>query len=196
MSAYLRAAEAIREAFDCLVIIVHHSGIAKDRPRGHTSLTGTVDVQLSAARDSRDNIIITVEYMKDGAEGESWASRLEVVEVGEDEDGDTVTSCVVVPVDAGAGDPKKQKQAAGAARVALDLLTRAICDAGEIPPTCNHIPGQMRCVRETLWKRYCDQGMVTESDKPDTQLKAFNRAVTRLQSLGLIGKWNEWVWVI
>jgi hypothetical protein len=83
MSAYLRAAEAIREAFDCLVIIVHHSGIAKDRPRGHTSLTGTVDVQLSAARDSRDNIIITVEYMKDGAEGESWAraglrwSRLE-----------------------------------------------------------------------------------------------------------------------
>lgn len=47
MSAYVRAADTIREAFDCAVIIVHHCGVAGDRPRGHTSLTGAVDAQLA-----------------------------------------------------------------------------------------------------------------------------------------------------
>jgi hypothetical protein len=40
MGAYLAAAEVIAETFDCVVIIVHHCGVAGDRPRGHTSLTG------------------------------------------------------------------------------------------------------------------------------------------------------------
>ena len=34
MSAYVRAAEAIRDAFKCVVIIVHHCGLDDTRPRG------------------------------------------------------------------------------------------------------------------------------------------------------------------
>jgi RecA-family ATPase len=40
MAAYIRAADAIRAAFDCTVIIIHHCGTAGNRPRGHTSLSG------------------------------------------------------------------------------------------------------------------------------------------------------------
>jgi RecA-family ATPase len=36
MTAYIRATDAIREAFDCTVVIVHHCGIDGTRPRGHT----------------------------------------------------------------------------------------------------------------------------------------------------------------
>jgi hypothetical protein len=43
---------------------------------------------------------MTVEYMKDGATGDTIVSRLEKVEVGIDEDGDPITSCVVVPSEA------------------------------------------------------------------------------------------------
>jgi RecA-family ATPase len=32
MSKFIRAADAIRAAFDCLVIIVHHCGIVGNRP--------------------------------------------------------------------------------------------------------------------------------------------------------------------
>ena len=35
MSAYVRAAEAIRDRFGCVVIIVHHCGYDETRPRGH-----------------------------------------------------------------------------------------------------------------------------------------------------------------
>jgi AAA domain len=38
MGNYVRAAEAIRDAFKCVVIVVHHCGLDETRPRGHTSL--------------------------------------------------------------------------------------------------------------------------------------------------------------
>jgi AAA domain len=100
MTAYIHAADAVREVFGCAVIIVHHCGIEGTRPRGHTSLTGAVDAQLSVKRDAAGNIEMKVEWMKDGPEGETIWSRLEPVEVGIDQDGEKITSCVVVPVEA------------------------------------------------------------------------------------------------
>jgi hypothetical protein len=99
MSAYVRAADAIREAFNCAVLIVHHCGINDSRPRGHTSLTGAADAQLSVKRDGAGTILVTVECRKDGQEGEAVASKLESVEVGSDEDGEPITSCVIVPAE-------------------------------------------------------------------------------------------------
>jgi hypothetical protein len=96
MSAYVRAADAIRETFDCSVMIVHHCGINDNRPRGHTSLTGAADAQLAVTRDG-DNVFVKVEFMKVGQEGETIASRFEQVEVGTDEDGEPITSGVVTP---------------------------------------------------------------------------------------------------
>ena len=52
MAAYIKAADAVREAFNCAVIVVHHCGIDTSRPRGHTSLTGAVDAQLAVKRDA------------------------------------------------------------------------------------------------------------------------------------------------
>jgi hypothetical protein len=88
MSAYVRAADSLREAFDCAVIVVHHCGVDGTRPRGHTSLSGAADAQLCVNRDAASNIIMTVEYLKDGPPGDSIVSRLESVKVGIDEDGD------------------------------------------------------------------------------------------------------------
>jgi hypothetical protein len=99
MSNYVRAADAIRDAFGCAVLIVHHCGINDSRPCGHTSLTGAADAQIAVRRDINGNIGVTVEFLKDGEAGETIASELESVEVGTDEDGDTITSCVVVETD-------------------------------------------------------------------------------------------------
>jgi hypothetical protein len=101
-AAYIRAADAIRHAFGCVVIIVHHCGVDATRPRGHTSLIGAVDAQLAVKRDAAENIVVTVERMKDGSDGETIVSKLEAVDVGTDVDGDVITSCVVVPVDGAA----------------------------------------------------------------------------------------------
>ena len=100
MSAYVRAADAIREAFDCSVLIVHHCGINDSRPRGHTSLTGAADAQLAVKRDHALNIVVTVEFMKDGEAGAEIVSKLDIFEIGLDEDGDPINCGVVVEAEA------------------------------------------------------------------------------------------------
>ena len=100
MGAYIKATDTIREAFDCSVLVVHHCGINDSRPRGHTSLTGAADARLSVTRDAAKNILVDVEFMKDGEGSGTIVSALESVEVGVDEDGESVTSCVVVEAEA------------------------------------------------------------------------------------------------
>jgi hypothetical protein len=98
MAAYIKAADLIREAFGCAVLIVHHCGVDSKRPRGHTSLTGAADAQLAVKR-AGETIVTTVEWMKDGPEGESLYSILKVMTVGQDSDGEDITSCVVLEAD-------------------------------------------------------------------------------------------------
>ena len=96
MGAYIKATDAIRQAFDCSVLVVHHCGNDGSKPRGHTSLTGAADARLAVTRDAAKNILVNVEFMKDGDAGETIVSALENLEVGFDEDGEPITSCVVV----------------------------------------------------------------------------------------------------
>lgn len=100
MSSYVRAADAIRDAFQCAVILVHHCGLDANRPRGHTSLTGAADCQIAVKKNATDVITATVEWMKDGPDGDNFSSFLETLEVGTDEDGDPITSCVLVETEA------------------------------------------------------------------------------------------------
>lgn len=194
MAAYIRAADAIREAFHCAVLIVHHCGIAGDRPRGHTSLSGADDAQIAVERKDDGLIIAQVEHMKDSEAGATALSRLESVDLGCDDDGDPITSCVVVPAD-GEQIPTKKKQVSGATKIALDLLIRALADDGKKAPASNHIPtGVVTCAID-LWRRYCYDGMLTESQDADTKRKAFHRASKRLQELRIIGVWQDHVWL-
>jgi hypothetical protein len=96
MGNYVKATDAIREAFNCAVLVVHHCGVNDSRPRGHTSLTGAADARLAVTRDAAKNILVDVEFMKDGEGSGTIVSALENLEVGLDEDGELITSCVVV----------------------------------------------------------------------------------------------------
>lgn len=192
MTAYIASADALRIAFGCAVLVVHHCRIDGTRPRGHTSLTGAVDAQIAVKKDEAGLISATVEYMKDGPEGETFASRLRVVALGEDEDGDPITSCVIEPTD-------EQSDAAprvrGAAAVALEMLRRAIADAGEVLPASRHYPDKTLGVKLDLWRAYCSEGGLTTADTPDAKRKAFVRATQTLRERQIIGIWGDFVWI-
>jgi hypothetical protein len=192
MTRYINAADAIRAAFNCAVIIVHHCGTNETRPRGHTSLTGNIDAQLAAKRDAANNVIITVEYMKDGAEGEVITSTLEVETVGTDEDGEPITSCVIVPAIA---QPAGKKVTPGAL-LALEFLREAINEGGTPTRTNSRVPNGVKTVPITRWKDLYFKGVGTDSDKPDSKRKAFERAVKKLQAIKAIGVWDGVVWVV
>jgi hypothetical protein len=191
MTAYIAAADALRDTFDCAVLIVHHCGVDGTRPRGHTSLTGAADAQLAVKRDAANNIIVTVEWMKDGAEGEIIASALEVETVGTDEDGEPITSCVIVSATAQpTGKPLPPKS-----QLALNLLREAIDDEGTVGPTNSRVPHGAKTVPISLWKSYFFNGTGTDLDKPDSKRRAFNRALEKLQGAKVIGLWSGVVWI-
>ena len=93
MARFLAAAEKVAQELSCAVVIVHHCGIDASRPRGHTSLSGAVESQLKVERiDDSGEVIVTVELAKDFAEGTEIVSRLQRIELGNDADGDPITS--------------------------------------------------------------------------------------------------------
>ena len=54
MSDYIKAVDAVREAFNCAVLVVHHCGHEASSPRGHTFLTGHCPVSEPVRRNDSD----------------------------------------------------------------------------------------------------------------------------------------------
>jgi hypothetical protein len=165
MANYIRAADAMRDAFGCVVAIIHHCGIDGDRPRGHTSLTGASDVQLAVERDETGNITTTVEYMRDGEAGEVIHSRLQRVELGSDDDGDTISSCAIVPVGEVVAVGQRLK---GNVRLVYEALCDAIIEYGKPIP---QIPDKNGCPIEAVRTLFF-QRKISSSDKPDSKRRA------------------------
>jgi hypothetical protein len=110
MAAYLKAANAIEAAFACLVVVIHHCGVNESRPRGHSSMTGAADVQIKVTKDDDGVISAVLELAKDLEEGATFPSRLKVMHLGDDPDGDRITSCVIDGVDGDAAPITNEKR--------------------------------------------------------------------------------------
>jgi hypothetical protein len=198
MAAYIRAVDAIRDAFDCLVIVVHHCGHEGQRPRGHSSLMGALDVQIAVRKDIAGNVVAEVELSKDGEAGLAFTSRLKVVEIGRDQEVDHITSCVIEAVDGTATTNKASKPArlAKSAKNALRALEAAIAERGEIPPASNHIPIGVRAVSVCVWRDYAYRMGVSGSDEARARQKAFKDGWENLVASGHVAVWDPWVWIV
>jgi len=203
MAAYIRAADVIRETFKCTVAIIHHCGVAGDRPRGHTSLTGAVDAQLAVRRDNAGIITVKVEWLKDGEEGAEIVSWLKPIELGADSYGDPIKSCVVVaddPVARLMATPAGQIVRPGVAKLkpkatlGLDHLRACIAEAGrEAPVSTTHIPAGARVVTLDEWGEWLGKaGVINVEGNPREQ---FKRIREELQNAKLIGVWEGLVWL-
>lgn len=100
MTAAVRAGDVIRAETGAAVVFIHHPAKnAASGGRGHSSLYGAVDLELNLVRNGDDRRAI-VKKNRDGMDGTEYPFRLDVVDLGTDDEGDPVTSCVAVPTDA------------------------------------------------------------------------------------------------
>jgi hypothetical protein len=194
MSAYVSAADKLRERFHCLVIIIHHCGVDATRPRGHTSLTGAVDAQIAVKRGAGNVIVATVEWMKDGPEGAVIASKLKVIEIGTDENGEIVTSCVVEDAEEPAASKSANGRLSPKDKIALDTLKRAVAAHGKPAPGHNHIPPSATVVDVDTWRRFYLAGTSADDQSDDTRRKAWRDARDRLMAHQIISVCDEMVW--
>lgn len=183
--------DLIRRATGAHVMLVHHTGKDAARgARGHSSLRAAIDTEIELTRDEVGQITAEVTKQRDGPTGYRFAYTLRQVELGRDQDGDPVTSCLVEPVEtARAG----HAEVTGSARVALDLLDKVLAEAGEIHRKPHYPSG--RGVALDRWRDAClEAGSLSASDNRETQLKAFRRAREGLEVSRLIVVRDELVW--
>jgi len=99
MTALIRNIDAIREATNSHIMLVHHSGKDVARgARGHSSLRAATDTEIEVQNDDGNRAAI-VTKQRDYQGGETFAFDLKPVMLGVDQDGDEVSSCVVEPTD-------------------------------------------------------------------------------------------------
>src|SRR5690606_37406831 len=100
MTAFIKNVDRIRHATGAHIMIVHHTGKdAAKGARGHSSLRAATDTEIEISVDETEIRLAKVTKQRDLPGGEEFAFKLDAVALGVDDDGDTVTTCVVLPVE-------------------------------------------------------------------------------------------------
>lgn len=189
MTEVISAADYLRDEFKSATTFVHHSGKDIDKgARGHSSLFAAADCVLAVS----DRIAL-VEKVRDGVAGERFPFALNPVDLGEDADGDMVTTCLLehtdvsgLPIPAAKGIGKNQKQV-------LDALRTLVADAGVRSPGSSAIPaGVLTASFEELCRRIEPKHPAL---KPWQVKKKVNEALTGLEGSGHAGLHGDIVWL-
>ncbi len=135
MGQIIAAAKELQTLIGGLVLLVHHTGKdASKGLRGHSSLHAALDAAIEVRRDG-DSREWLIAKSKDGEDGEAHPFKLDMVELGIDEDGEPITSCVVHPVEVIADSIKKvMPPKSGNQRAVWDALGEIFRKTGNVKP--------------------------------------------------------------
>lgn len=128
MGALVCNADRIRQITGAHVQLIHHTGKDETKGmRGHSSLRGAIDTEIEVSRPQGSNTTtLSVTKQRDQSKDTRVAFTLEPVEIGIDEDGDPVTSCVVVETEASEATTKLS----AVNSLALGKLNDVLCKTG------------------------------------------------------------------
>lgn len=98
MTRFIGAVDRMRQRYSKVhIMLIHHAGKDESKGmRGSSALKGAADTVIFCDKQNGRHVA-TVEKQKDGEEGLTFPFLLRPVEVGTDEDGEPITSCVVEP---------------------------------------------------------------------------------------------------
>ncbi len=171
MGTFIGNLDAIRAATGSHLLVVHHSG--KDRAkgaRGHSSLRAAIDTEIEIADYSA-----RVVKQRDGARDEAMAFRLQPVTIGTDEDGDAITSCIVLPA-AAPTSPQRPLKVGSAASRGLLLLQRLLGEQEAIED------GGRKVVPPAVWRDAWRTESTIGRTKSDVGHESADRAFQRLRT--------------
>ena len=193
MSAYMRKLQSIKTAFNCAVIVIHHLA-KKDSSgaRGHGAFLGGLDALFNLKVNEAQNLILTVAMMRDGPKGAVLVSRLKEVMIGQDDEGEDITSCVVADVGS-AGN--KNAGIRPRARDSLACLEELIKRGGMKPPKNLELPKGVCVVTNDAWKKACKLKKIGEPNAGDSASKARGRARNVLIKQKLVIKVGDYVYI-
>jgi putative DNA primase/helicase len=194
MGTFVTNASDIKHHTGAHVAIIHHGTKASNgsTPRGHGSLEGADDALIEVAKLEDGSRVATVIHTKDDADGMRWGFKLDVVELGTDDDGDPITTLIVVE-SAGPPDRNERKPKPSAdQQVALQCLERVMRDEATTATVGDNHEARP-VVTEIAWRREY-YSVAKPGETQDSKSQAFRRAVDGLQAKGIIASQDGFVW--
>lgn len=190
MGRILEAAKALQRLTGGLVLVVHHTGKDATRGlRGHSSLFAALDAAVEVTREG-DRREWKVAKAKDGQDGAGHPFRLEVVDLGEDDEGETVTSCVIAPDESPQDVTRSRLPKGGNQKVVLDALGELLRKSATFgragaPPVrpCVQLEPAVEAIAPRL------------TCEPKRQKERVRQALTGLTASGVVTCREGWLWL-
>lgn len=217
VGAVLDRGARISQATGATVLFVHHLNADGSKLRGHSSILGNLEnvllfrqVEGMRDEDGRQLREIIVDKNKDGEDGFKIRFVLSQVVLGNDEDGDDITSCVVIPPNGERGtadDVPGGTPISAEENVLIRSVEAALDEYGVKAPPGMKLPHDLRVVE---WRRVLDaydrmtfdslddvgkDDSTTLAKKKDARRKVLKRLGERLMQKSMIAKDGQIVWL-
>lgn len=190
MGELIAACNELQRTVGGVVMVVHHTG--KDGAkglRGHSSLLAALDAAIEVSRSDAKRRW-SIAKSKDDVDGALSEFHLRTVELGRDEYGDPVTSCVVVAEAVSANTRRAVVPRGGNQRVAFDALTGPFDASTDVG--MGGAPSDARCLAITKAVELLAQRLTCDA-KHRTQRA--REAIAGLIKLGIYGGDERWLWL-
>lgn len=190
MSCFINACDRVRVETGATVVIVHHSGKTKQSgARGSSALLGAVDTAIEVEKGGNGVRTAKVIKQKDSADGLELHFTLRSVEVGRDEDDESITSCIVEATDHAPELPDTTLAAKG-----LKVLQEALKKYGAVAPDGLGASADTVITVEQYQAALAEAG-VTSGCKPVTARQRWGRIKRTLCDKRLLVIEDEYCWI-
>lgn len=215
VSVVLERCARISRETGAAVLLVHHMNADGAKVRGHTSILANLENVLivKPVEDHHDGMgrqirEAKVDKNKDGEGGQTLRFVLRGLQIGTDEDGDPITSCVIQQPDgADSAAPAPQKpNITNSEAVLIRAIERALEEKGGPPPMASNLPAGVDSVVD--WKAvaeaydgltFDDTGEEESDEAREKRLAARRKTLSRcgesLMRKGIISRAKPWVWL-
>ena len=194
MGALVMNSDRIRQATGAHVAWIHHSG--KDQAqgaRGHSLLRAATDTEIEISRlDSNSPSVARVTKQRELEIDGVWTFSLERVELGKNQRGKPVTSCIVTPAETMAQEARASLTNGEA--MALRILHDVMATQPVQPPYQASQAGVTVAASKQAWRDTFFARSTAESH--EAKKKAFNRAADGLAQKSKIGVHHDTVWAV
>jgi hypothetical protein len=189
MGAIIAAAKKLQALVNGLVLLVHHTGKDQSRGlRGHSSLHAALDAAIEVVNTDAKRAW-SVGKSKDDITGQSYPFKLEIVQIGVDDAGDEVTSCVIVPDNSGDPISPKRITLSSNQSIARDALGEPLRLSQEFGK--EGAPAGRPCICYDRAVQLVSERMPTDAKH---QKERARESIRGLIAKGLLGMKGEWLW--
>ena len=186
--------DAVSREVNAVCIGIHHQGWEAEHSRGHSSLPGAVDFEITLSKNG-ETFVAGITKSRDGVTGDKFPFKLDVVRVAPVSDDEWLTSCLVVPLDEVSPPTAPRKKLNPDQKIALDVLVRVVEEEGYYPSFGGLLAPKRRlsasCGRKPIYR---------PSNSPRTMRRTTGNdrcaACANLQGLGFVRKKGRCVWPV